>query len=210
MKLLTKKALLKLNKDPILSHVINKYDPIYQAGSNNVFNELIKNITYQQISYKAAEKIYANFISIIGQPSYTPSDILKTDYDVIKSAGFSYRKTDYIINISTFFENRNLYHKNWETLSNNEITNLLTKIKGVGIWTVQMILIFELQRADVFPSLDLAIQQAIKEIYTLNSEKKQLIKDIEKISQSWIPHRTLASLYLWSFRRAQIEANKKK
>ena len=78
---------------------------------------------------------------------------------------------------------------------------LLTQIKGVGEWTVQMILIFELGRPDVLPVKDLAIQLVAKELYSLQSEKTKLLREIEAIGEAWRPYRTYASLYLWAWRR---------
>lgn len=202
---MNKKAIKHLSSIPKLNKIINTVEPIFQPGSGNVFNELVKNIAYQQISYKAAESVYGKFTTVMQTENYTPNHIIESDYEAVKSSGFSYRKTDYIFNIAHFFKTHNLYHKDWSDLSDLEIIDLLTQIKGVGVWTVQMILIFELNRPDVFPSLDLAIQHVIKDIYNIKSEKRALIKEIEKISEQWSPYRTLASLYLWGFRRSQIE-----
>ena len=210
MSINSKKAISKLKSIDVFTTIMENAKPIHQAGAGNVFNELVKNIAYQQISYKAAETVYKNFLDIIGREDYSPKHILRKDYELIKSAGFSYRKTDYIVNIANFFEDRKLYKFDWSQLEDHEIINLLSQIKGVGIWTVQMILIFELNRPDVFPSLDLAIQYVIKDLYKLQTEKKALIKEIEKISEDWAPYRTLASLYLWGFRRWQLEQNKSK
>jgi DNA-3-methyladenine glycosylase II len=206
----SKKAISKLKSIDVFTTIMENAKPINQPGAGNVFNELVKNIAYQQISYKAAETVYKNFVGIIGREDYSPKQILLKDYELIKSAGFSYRKTDYIVNIANFFEEKKLYKFDWTKLEDHEIIDLLSQIKGVGIWTVQMILIFELNRPDVFPSLDLAIQYVIKDLYKLQTEKKALIKEIEKISEDWAPYRTLASLYLWGFRRWQLEQNKSK
>ena len=200
------KVIKELSKSRKFRIVLDKAKPINQPGSGNVFNELVKNIAYQQISYKAADTVYKKFVSIIEREDYSPKQILLKDYEHLKSAGFSYRKTDYIVNIANFFEDRKLYKFDWTKLKDQEIIDLLSQIKGVGIWTVQMILIFELNRPDVFPSLDLAIQYVIKDLYKLQTEKKALIKEIEKISEDWAPYRTLASLYLWGYRRWQLDS----
>jgi len=197
-----------LSKFPKLKFVISQVDPIHQPGAGNVFNELVKNIAYQQISYKAAQSVYRRFTTLMNTEKYSPNKILDADYEAVRSCGFSYRKTDYIFNIATFFKEKRLYKKDWSNLTDNQIIDLLSQIKGVGVWTVQMILLFELKRPDIFPSLDLAIQYVIKDIYDLKSEKKALVKEIEKISEDWAPYRTLASLYLWGYRRMQLEQKK--
>ena len=145
-----KEFLLKIKE---LHPIIKSIQPIHQPGSGNVFNEMVKNIAYQQVSFKAAESVYAKFTNLMRSTEYTPSKILKTNYEEIKSCGFSYRKTDYIFNIATYFKKNRLYKKDWSKLNDNEIIDLLTQIKGVGVWTVQMILIFELKRPDIFLSL---------------------------------------------------------
>ena len=130
------KVIKELSKSRKFRIVLDKAKPINQPGSGNVFNELVKNIAYQQISYKAADTVYKKFVSIIEREDYSPKQILLKDYEHLKSAGFSYRKTDYIANIANFFEDRKLYKFDWTKLKDQEIIDLLSQIKGVGIWTV--------------------------------------------------------------------------
>ncbi|MBT8233675.1 MAG: DNA-3-methyladenine glycosylase 2 family protein [Saprospiraceae bacterium] len=208
MGLVTKKAKAHLISIPELTDIVKTIEPIYQPGAGNVFNELVKNIAYQQISYKAADSIYKRFTALMKTEVYTPHHILRADYDEVKASGFSYRKTDYIYNIANFFKEKKLYKVDWKKMDDEEIIQLLSQIKGVGVWTVQMILIFELQRPNVFPSLDLAVQLVMKDLFKLKSEKKALINEIEYISERWSPYKSLASLYLWGFRRKQLEKKK--
>lgn len=189
--------------DSLFNLAMVNITPIHQPSEGNVFNELVKNIVYQQISYKAAESVFKKFTNIVSN-RFTPKSILGFDFLTLKSAGLSRQKTQYILNIAEYFNTHNLFNFDWSLLSDKEIIKMLTEIKGVGEWTAQMILIFELKRPDVFPSKDLAIQLVVKELYNLKSEKKLLIKEIEEISLSWKPHRTLASLYLWGYRRKQL------
>jgi len=99
--------------------------------------------------------------------------------------------------------------QSWEQLSDSEIIELLTQIKGVGTWTAEMILIFELCRPDVLPVKDLAIQLAMKELYDIKSEKKALIIDMYEIAEAWKPYSTYASLYLWSWCRERAQLKRK-
>ena len=197
-----RKTLLKHQQ---LKPIILNLEPIPLWPSGNVFRELVKNIVYQQISYKAADTIYSRFLNLMPKEEYQPQNVLKTASDTLSSAGLSRQKTAYIINIAEYFEENKLYDFNWDNLSDHEIIQSLTQIKGVGVWTVKMILIFELMRTDVWPGEDLAIQHVMKELFALKSSKRQLLSEMDKIADAWKPFRSIAGLYLWSYRRSQYE-----
>ena len=206
--LLLKKAKTQLGKDAILSEVLQTTSVLKIPKSGNVYNELVKAIVYQQISYKAADSIFARFVSLIGSEEYVPHELLQIKHEELRGVGFSNQKAQYVLNISDFFQEHDLVQQNWDALSDQEILDLLTQIKGVGEWTVQMILIFNLQRNDVFPYKDLAIQLVMKELYGINKEKKALFVEMLKIADNWSPFRTIASLYLWSWRRDRLNERK--
>jgi len=195
------KARAHLSNDRILQNIMPTTKILKLPNSGNVFNELIKAIVYQQISYKAADSIFDRFLKLIKTENYKPFHVLRCSHEELRSIGFSNQKAAYVINISNFFKENRLYGHDWSKLSDNEIIHLLTQIKGVGSWTAQMILIFELKRKDVFPDGDLAVQLVMKELYELKSEKRQLITDMNEIAENWRPYRTIASLYLWAWRR---------
>ena len=132
---------------------------------------------------------------------YTPEDIIHAEFMEIRSAGLSNQKTQYVKNIAEYFVENELYQSDWNAISDEDILSTLTEIKGVGEWTAQMILIFELHRENIFPVKDLGIQIAMKNLYSLKEEKRELIKRMEKISEIWAPYRSLASLYLWAWKR---------
>ncbi|NNE27128.1 MAG: DNA-3-methyladenine glycosylase 2 family protein [Saprospiraceae bacterium] len=196
-----KAAKAHLSKDKILKGVIQTTEILKLPNSGHVFNELVKAIVYQQISYKAADSIYARFVDLLKTEDYLPKYILKFKPDDLRAVGFSRQKAQYVLNIAEFFEAENLMSVDWNAMSDEDILGLLTQIKGVGEWTVQMILIFELGRPDVLPVKDLAIQLVAKELYQLKSEKTKLLREIEAIGEAWRPFRTYASLYLWAWRR---------
>jgi len=191
-----------LFKDPIFKGAMSSLQPLSLPRSGNVYNELIKNIVYQQISYKAAENIFGRLCTLLGNNKYQPKDILAHDHDSLRSVGLSNQKANYVKNIAHFFIEHKLYNHDWSTLTDKEIIDLLTQIKGVGTWTVNMILLFELMRPDVFPHKDLAIQQSMNALYKIDKEKKELLKEMNNIAEQWRPHRSLATLYLWSWKRA--------
>ncbi len=202
-----RKALTKLRKDPIFKTAMAKIKPIELEASGNVFNELVKAIVYQQISFKAADTIYGRFEDLVGK-AYLPQDLLHYDIEAFRAVGFSKQKATYVLNIARYFKDENLYDCDWSQYTDEEIINSLTTIKGVGEWTAQMILIFELHRPDVLPTKDLAIQQVMQELYGLTEEKKALLLKMEEVAEQWQPYRTLATLYLYGWKRASKEKAK--
>lgn len=198
------KIRLILSEDPILRTVIQEHEPLKLEKSHNVYNELVKNITYQQISYKAADTIFGRFIKLMGTKDYNPDTVLKHSFQSIKAVGFSRQKTEYIQAISHYFKEHNLLDFSWKDTDDKSIIKMLTEIKGVGVWTAKMILIFQLERPDVFPHEDLAIRQMIALLYGLDEKSKNFKKESAKIAAQWQPYRTIASLYLWSYKRSLI------
>lgn len=201
------KAKKQLSKDPIMKKVVKEVSFLNLDKSGNVFNELVKAIAYQQISYKAADTIYGRFLKLVGGEFFSPDEVLLLDDSELRAVGFSRQKAQYSQNIARFFREKDLFTCNWDEYSDQEILDLLTQIKGVGSWTVEMVLIFELQRPDVFPVKDLGIQQAMQGLYKLKSEKRALHKEMEAIAEAWKPHRTIASLYLWAWKRENPKAH---
>jgi len=202
MKLKTSAATRVLHKDPILKKAIKGLDPLYLPGAGNVFNELVKAIAYQQISYKAADTIFGRFIKLLGTESYSPKELLEVTFDEMKSIGFSKQKANYSHNIARYFDENELHDCDWSKLSDDDIMKMLTTIKGVGEWTAEMVMLFELMRPDIFPAKDLAIQQSMMTLYGFELEKKALLTKMKEIAEAWRPHRSLATLYLWSWKRA--------
>ena len=196
-----KKALKHLKKDPVLKGIIKDTTYLKIPQSGNVYNELVKGIAYQQISYKAADTIYGRFLHLVGGEFFSPDDVLLLEEDELRAVGFSRQKAAYTQNIARFFKEKNLFTFDWDTLSDDEIVDLLTQIKGVGEWTVQMVLIFELIREDVLPVKDLGIQQAMAALFDIKEEKKKLHQKMEEIAEPWKPYRTWATLYLWAWKR---------
>lgn len=193
-----KKAIEHLSKDKKFKPYLDKIELPPRSPSTDIYSGLISSIVSQQLSVKAAATIHGRFISLFKDEYPTPEELLRLNDNDLRSVGLSGQKTMYVRNVALYFQDNNLFNKDWDTLSDNEIISLLTEIKGVGKWTVQMILMFVLKRPDVFPVLDLGIQQGMIEIYNLKEEKKELHAKMEKLSKKWQPHRTVACLYLWA------------
>jgi DNA-3-methyladenine glycosylase II len=121
--------------------------------------------------------------------------------EVLRDIGLSNAKAQYVLNVAQFAIDNNLDDKRLKKMSNDEIIDLLTQIKGVGRWTVEMLLMFTLGREDVFAVDDYGIQVAMKKIYKLDdSNKKEMREKMLKLSQKWSPYRTYACLHLWQYK----------
>lgn len=192
------KALKYLRKDPILSEIISKVNPKVSSFLGDVFVDLCSSIVSQQISTKVAKVIYGRFLDLYDGLAPTPQQILDTDFDDLRAVGLSKQKTAYMQNIASFWLEGKLQNQDWTLLSDKDIVDLLTQIKGVGEWTVQMILMFSLERPDILPVLDLVIQQSMAKHYKIKAEKKKvLFAKMEEIAEQWKPYRTIACRYLW-------------
>lgn len=196
-----KKAKAKLSKDPIMKMVVKDYTFLELPKSKTVFHELVKSIVFQQISWKAADNIHGRFLKLMGRENYSAKALFSKKDEDLRSVGFSNQKVNYVKNIAKTFIEKKYKDKDWEEKSNENILKELTEIKGVGEWTVQMILLFQLERPDIFPVKDLGVQIAMKALYKLESEKKKLLNEMTQIAESWQPHRSIASRYLWAWKR---------
>ncbi len=192
-------VLKHLSKDAKLKTIIDQIVLPIRNPAPNVFEGLLRSIVSQQLSVKAAATIHKRFVTLYdGKPS--SKLILNTPIETLRSVGLSHQKANYIKNVATYFTEEQLFDIDWNQFDDDQIIEMLVSIKGVGKWTAQMILMFVLNRPDVFPVLDLGIQLSIKEIYNINLEKKQLHKKMLELSQQWRPHRTVACLYFWAIR----------
>jgi DNA-3-methyladenine glycosylase II len=195
-----KTAIEHLSKDKKFKPYIEKIKLPPRNPSSDIYSGLISSIVSQQLSIKAAATIHRRFIGLFDTEYPRSRELLKLSDTDMRGVGLSGQKTKYVRNVALFFQDNELFDKDWDTISDNEIISLLTEIKGVGKWTVQMILMFVLKRPDVFPVLDLGIQNGMIEIYNLKQEKKELHIKMENLSKKWQPHRTVASLYLWAIK----------
>ena len=182
------------------------YDPpvenLYQES--NYFQSIVRSIVYQQLSGKAAKKIHERFINIFKLGKYPdPKDVLNISREKLRSVGLSRMKADYIKNVAIYFIDNPKVISTLDQKSDQEIINLISSIKGVGVWTVQMFLMFTLNRPDIFPVTDLALQKGYSAFY----KKKHLVdpKIMLNHSKEWIPHRTTMSLYLWRYLEGPFE-----
>ncbi len=185
--------------DPKLIPLIDNIT-LPQLTSKDVYADLLDSIVSQQLSVKAAATIFSRFLDLFPNRYPAPEWVLVLEHEQLRGVGLSSQKANYIKNTAQFFLDNNLIEKDWNEYSNEEIIEKLTAIKGVGKWTVQMILMFTLQREDILPVDDLGIQQGMQRLYDLDASAKNLKKDMEKNAEAWRPYRSIASRYIWRWK----------
>jgi DNA-3-methyladenine glycosylase II len=189
-----------LSQDKKLKKLIDAQPAIILKKRNKVYLRLCASILSQQLSTKVARVLYNRFIDLYGKEP-TAQQILDTPAELFRSIGFSNAKASYVHNVCRFFIENKITDASLHKKSNEEIVDLLTQIKGVGKWTVEMILMFTLGREDVFAFDDLGLKQSLIRLYNLKeTDKKLLQKKMEQITQKWSPYRTYASRYLWDWK----------
>lgn len=190
-------AILHLKKDLILKNIIQNATIKPFAPSKNVYFDLLNSIVSQQLSVKAAETIFDRFCALFPENYPSPELLISISPDQLRSIGLSRQKASYMQNVAAFSLENNFESYQWDQYDDDAIIRLLTEIKGVGRWTAEMILMFTLGRPDVFPNLDLGIQQAISRLYNINETGKPLLNQMDKIAEAWRPHRSVACRFLW-------------
>lgn len=158
------------------------------------FSSLAEAIVYQQLNGKAAVKIFDRFAALAGEP-LTPEGILRLTDEQLRSAGLSKQKSSYLKDLAAKTAAGVLDFSRIHELTDAKVIEHLTQVKGVGVWTAHMFLIFSLRRPDVLPTGDYGVQVAIKKHYKKRKLPKP--KDMEKIAKAWAPYRSVACWYMW-------------
>jgi|SRR5665213_195009 len=193
------KSLSILKRDKALAKLIQKHGAPnlsrYHADSPGVFQALLRSIIYQQLSGHAARAIHARVLALFPKQIPTPKGLLKIPTKKLRGAGLSLQKVEYVRDLARKCLDGTIDPKRFPKMSSEEIIEHLTAVKGVGEWTAHMLLIFTLQRLDILPVGDLAIKKGFQIAYKLRSLPTK--KQMEKISQPWSGHESVASWYLW-------------
>jgi DNA-3-methyladenine glycosylase II len=167
----------------------------------NICTYLCASIMSQQLSTKVADVIYKRFINLYGGKEPCAQQIIDTPSETLRGIGLSNAKVSYVKNVAQFEKDFGMDAKKLAKMTNEEVIEYLVVIKGVGRWTVEMLLMFALGREDVFAVDDLGIQNAMIKLYKLdNSDKKQLKEKMLKLSGKWSPYRTYACIHLWRWK----------
>lgn len=193
-----------LGRDPILRNLLD--DPVRFAPSRgSVYADLIESIVYQQISIKAARSIFNRVCGYFGGTVPAAEEMVRTPEDELRALGLSRSKAQYVRNIAAFFIDEGLQNDRLHALPDSEVLALLSRIKGVGEWTVQMILIFSMGREDVFPAHDYGVLSTMVELYGVpDGTRREQTAGIIAIAEKWRPYRTYGTLLIWSWRRRQM------
>jgi DNA-3-methyladenine glycosylase II len=189
-----------LQKDKKLYNIIaERLDPI--EPKPNIMLTLIQSIMSQQLSTKVAVILQERFLTLFKSKNILPRHVLTLQLAEIKAIGLSMQKAIYIQNIAQFFEKEQIKNNTLHSMTDADIIQMLTQIKGVGQWTVEMLLMFGLGRENVFSAGDYGIQVAMKKIYKLeNLDKKALLQKMETLSQKWHPYKSYACRHLWRYK----------
>jgi len=206
-----KKHLEYLKKDKLLKVAIESTNiEVKPSLEFDIYHYLLDSIVSQQLSVKVADIIFNRVLDLFPERYPEVKQLISMDIEILRKAGLSYRKVDYLKNVAEFSLQNSMDYKFLQKMNDEEIINYLTQIKGVGKWTVQMLLMFPMDRPDVFPVDDLGIQTNMKAIYGIVSDKnipnsltkKELKVALEKVSDNWKPYRTLASKYVWNWSKS--------
>jgi DNA-3-methyladenine glycosylase II len=190
-----RKALNHLRKcDPVLSAIIEKVGPFRMQYGLPEFASIAEAIVYQQLHGKAAETIFKRFTALTGEP-LTPAGILKLSDEQLRGAGLSKQKSSYLKDLAAKTASGLLNFSEIDKLSDEDVIQHLTQVKGIGVWTAHMFLIFSLRRPNVLPTGDYGVQMALKRHY--KKRKLPKAKDMEKIARAWEPYRSVACWYMW-------------
>ena len=178
--------------DPILSEIIDENLHPFLSPNGNVGNTLIKSIVGQQISVKAADSVWRKMEDLLG--TVIPENIVLYDLQDLRECGLSMRKSEYMLDFSKLWVD-SLSDLDWFSMDDEGVKSRLLEIRGVGPWTVDMVMIFALGQPDILPLGDIGLIRAIEKTYARGSNLG--VEEILDISTGWSPYRTVATWYLW-------------
>ena len=174
----------------------------YFANVRGIFQALLRSIVYQQISGKAAASIHGRFVALFPRKNPTPELVLAMPEEKLRACGLSGQKVAYIRDVAQKFSDGTVKPQRFRKMTSDEIIEDLVQIKGIGVWSAHMLLIFTLNRLDILPTGDLAIKKGFQRVYSLKEMPDH--KQMEKLAAPWRAHASVASWYLW---RASEEMN---
>ena len=190
-----RKAINHLKKsDPVMRGIIERVGPCRMEFGEPVFHSLAEAIVYQQLNGKAAVTIFKRFTALAGEP-VTPEGIVRLTGEQLRSVGLSKQKSSYLRDMAERAIRGELNCTRLPGMTDDEVIKHLTQVKGVGVWTAHMFLMFTLKRPNVLPTGDFGVRMAIKKYY--NKRKLPNPLQMEKIAKAWEPYRSIACWYLW-------------
>ena len=190
-----------VSKDKRLLPIIESCRFPQSRKNTDIHHALLSSIVSQQLSIKAADTIFARFLDLFENRDPAPRDIVKLRASTLRKVGLSKQKAGYIKNVASFaLQDDGLNYSQLKKMSDEELITHLTQIKGVGRWTVEMLLMFAFDRKDVFSCDDLGIQQAMQKLYGIEHNGKMLKNRMIDVAENWRPYRTIVCKYLWQWK----------
>jgi DNA-3-methyladenine glycosylase II len=190
-----KEALQHLKKDPVMRTIIEQVGPYTMEFRDPTFSTLVRSIVYQQLSGKVASVILARLVKALPNGDLTPANVLKLRPDRMRRLGLSRAKTEYIRDLARRTSKGEIAFEALLEMEDTAVIEHLTQVKGIGVWTAHMFLIFALKRPNVLPVGDLGVRAAIRKAYGLDA--LPTVKEIEQFAQPWQPYCSVATWYLW-------------
>lgn len=192
---MSQNAIRVLKKDPKLFKIINEVGKFQIKTTRNYYESLVEAIITQQLAGSAAKAISNRFRDLYDRRFPKPIDVINTPDSKLRRVGLSRPKIKYIKELSRYIESKKLNMRSLSKLSDEEVIEHLTQIKGIGRWTAEMFLIFSLGRMDVLPVGDLGLRKGIQ-MYNASDDLPNAV-EIERLAEKWRPYRTVATWYIW-------------
>ena len=186
-----KRALAR--KDPVMAGIMRAHPKVFLAARGEPFMTLARAIVGQQISVKAAQSVWDRLSACVGE--MTPEGVLKRERPLLRACGLSDRKTEYIADLAQHFADGRIHLHRWPQMADEEVIAELVEVRGIGRWTAEMFLMFNLLRPDVYPLDDLGLQKGIRLAYFRG--RKVSLGRMRKLGEGWRPWRSVATWYLW-------------
>ncbi len=180
-------------RDPVLKKLIAQHRSLTVGSRGDAFQTLARAIVGQQISVKAAQSVWDRFVA--AHSAVSPAVIASSTTDTLRSCGLSGQKSGYILDLAAHFDDSRLQPAGWKRLPDETLIAELIRVRGIGRWTAEMFLIFNLARPNVFPVGDLGLQNAIALNY--NRGRKPVPARMHRIGDTWAPWRSVATWYMW-------------
>jgi DNA-3-methyladenine glycosylase II len=186
-----KRALAR--RDPVMQAIMRRHPRVHLVSRGDPFQTLARAIVGQQISVKAAQSVWNRLLAVA--PQMTCEQVLTAERRTLRACGLSDRKAEYIADLALHFANGSVHVRRWPQMQDEEVIEDLVQVRGIGRWTAEMFLMFNLLRPDVLPLDDLGLQRAVSLAY--RGGRKLSLRTVERIAAPWQPWRSVATWYLW-------------
>jgi DNA-3-methyladenine glycosylase II len=181
--------------DPVMAAIIDRVGPLKIGYRRERFPALVRAIIFQQLAGRAAQTIHDRVVNALGGGLPTPEAVLAASDEILRGAGLSRGKMAYLRDLASHVQSGSLDFKRLPRLTDDEIIAHLTRVKGIGRWTAEMFMMFNLRRPDILPVDDLGVRTAVMKAYDMAEAPPP--KQLREFGERWKPHRTAASWYLW-------------